>query len=169
MSAADSPGATVSWAEFVAAEPALARRCRDSLDAHKHKTIATLRRDGSPRISGIELIFWRDDVWCGSMLGAVKARDLIRDGRYALHSGSADPPEWPGDAKFAGIAEVITDHDLIRQSIAEHPEAGETEPDALHFFRLAVAEVTFTGLNEARDKLVIETWDPGRGLRRIER
>jgi len=46
-----------AWREFEAAEPEFARRVRAPFDAHKHKTIATLRADGSPRISGIETSF----------------------------------------------------------------------------------------------------------------
>ena len=45
-----------TWNEFAAAAPELADRLRERLDAHVHKTIATVRRDGSPRISGTETI-----------------------------------------------------------------------------------------------------------------
>ena len=43
-----------SWSDFEAAAPELAARVRARLDAHTHKTLATVRRDGSPRISGTE-------------------------------------------------------------------------------------------------------------------
>ena len=49
-----------SWGEFERAEPEFAHRVRGLFDAHKHKTIATLRTDGSPRISGIEAAFEGD-------------------------------------------------------------------------------------------------------------
>ena len=38
-----------SWAEIEAAAPELAARARERFDAFRHKTLATLRRDGSPR------------------------------------------------------------------------------------------------------------------------
>ena len=41
------------------------------------------------------------------MKEALKARDLQRDPRYALHSGSEDPDGWTGDAKIAGVAEEV--------------------------------------------------------------
>jgi len=44
----------VSWSEVEKAEPEFAARVRQSFESRKHKTIATLRADGSPRISGIE-------------------------------------------------------------------------------------------------------------------
>ena len=87
-----------TWTEFEAAAPELAKSVRARLDAHTHKTIATLRRDGSPRISGIETAFVDGDLWIGSMWQAVKARDLQHDPRFALHSGSTEPSDWEGDA-----------------------------------------------------------------------
>jgi len=43
-----------TWSDFEAAAPELAARVRERLGAHAHKTLATVRRDGSPRISGTE-------------------------------------------------------------------------------------------------------------------
>jgi hypothetical protein len=45
------------WSEVEAEAPELGALARRYLDAHVHKTLATLRRDGSPRISGIEATF----------------------------------------------------------------------------------------------------------------
>lgn len=97
------------WKDLGSAEPGFAARARAILDAHKHKTIATLRADGAPRISGIEVQFVGDDLTFGSMPDARKGADLRRDPRFALHSASVDPPQdqtaWVGDAKVAGRAE----------------------------------------------------------------
>ena len=125
---------------------------RERLDAHVHKTLATLRSDGSPRISGTETQ-WRDgDLWIGSMWNAVKARDLQRDPRFALHSGSDDPSEWSGDAKLAGVAEETT-------------QPGEDS----HTFRLDLREVSTVALDEERKNLVIEVWTPESGVRSFKR
>jgi hypothetical protein len=152
-----------SWSHFAAEAPELAERVRERLDAHVHKTLATLRRDGGPRISGTETQLVDGELWIGSMWQARKARDLQRDPRFALHSGSDDPPEWPGDAKLAGVAEEITDPALVKKLNGE----GASGPS--HLFRLDLHEVSVVGLNEARDKLVIEVWRPGEGVRRMER
>ena len=45
------------WERIEAEEPEFAARARGHFDAGVHKTIATLRADGSPRISGIEASF----------------------------------------------------------------------------------------------------------------
>jgi len=156
-----------SWSEIEAAEPAFVARVRERLDAGVHKTIATLRADGSPRISGIETIFAEGDLWFGSMPRARKAIDLQRDPRFALHSPSSDPPEWPGDAKLSGRAEEIVDPEhrlrIFRTRGAELPQS-----DA-QLFRADIDELVLVGLNDAGDLLVIEHWHEGRGVERVER
>jgi pyridoxamine 5'-phosphate oxidase-like protein len=141
-----------TWAKFEAEAPELAARVRELFDAHGHKTIATLRRDGSPRISGTETQFEGEDLWIGSMKGALKARDLQRDPRYALHSASEDPDDWTGDAKVAGVAEEVS------------------SPDGTsHRFRLDILEASTVGLDDERKHLVISVWTPARGLRMFKR
>ena len=98
-----------TWDDFAAAAPELAKTARELFEAHTHLTIATLRKDGAPRISGIECRFIEGDLWFGSMPHAVKARDLQRDPRFALHSGTGDASDWSGDAKLAGSVEEITE------------------------------------------------------------
>src|SRR4051794_8234468 len=46
-----------TWKAFEQAEPGFAARVRTLFEAGRHKTIATLRADGSPRISGVECEF----------------------------------------------------------------------------------------------------------------
>ena len=101
--------AMATWTDVETAAPELAQRARELFEANKHLTIATLRRDGSPRISGIECRFIEDDIWFGSMPDAVKALDLQRDPRFALHSGTGDADQWKGDAKVAGRVEEMTE------------------------------------------------------------
>jgi hypothetical protein len=146
------------WSDVEKEAPKLAARARELFDAKKHKTLATLRRDGSPRISGIELEFRDGDAWIGSMWRAVKALDLQRDPRFAIHSGSDDPDDWKGDAKIAGRAEEITDSEAVDDPDAEVP------PERSHSFRLDIAELSVVALGEPRDHLVIDSWHEGRGV-----
>lgn len=157
-----------SWHEVEESEPEFAARARGLLDARAHKTIATLRRDGSPRISGIEATFVEGDLWFGSMWRAVKALDLQRDPRVALHSGAADPPDWTGDAKVAGrVAEI--DDDERRTAIVAAQGHGEGPPGPFHLFRIEIEEVVVTRLGEPADHLVIELWRPGEPLKAFRR
>ena len=153
-----------SWTEFEAAAPELAAKVRERLDAHTHKTLATLRRDGSPRISGTETAFRDGELWIGSMWQARKARDLQRDPRFALHSGSDEPDDWTGDAKLAGVAEEITDPDRVKEVNGDSAPPGPS-----HLFRLDLREVSTVGLDESRKAIVIDVWTPERGVRTIKR
>lgn len=143
-----------SWGEFEREAPELAKKVRERFAVRKHATLATLRKDGSPRISGteVELV---DDLRIGSMPGALKAKDLLRDPRLAIHSPTTDPPEgnesgWAGEAKVAGRA------------IALPPGEG-----GAHAFAVDVEEVVLTRVEG--DALVVESWHPGRGYERRER
>jgi hypothetical protein len=142
-----------TWEEFAAAEPDLAKRVQELFAVRKHATMATVRADGSPRISGTEVDFSDGGLHIGSMGGARKALDLRRDPRYALHCPTVDPIEdnqtaWAGDAKIAGRA----------------VEVGEEEGhEGSHKFRLDVSEVVLTKLTPAGDQLQIESWHPTQG------
>lgn len=152
-----------AWKVIEQAEPAFAGRVRALFDAGRHKTIATLRADGSPRISGIECEFVDGDLRFGSMTGARKGADLERDARFALHSPTFSPEpgketEWPGEAKIAGRASATG---------PVTSDSGEA-PDGTMFVA-DVTSVVITRLNPEGTKLVVESWTPERGLQRVER
>lgn len=148
-----------TWRDVEQAAPEFAQRVRALFDVHRHKTIATLRADGSPRISGIETVFEDGELVFGSMPNARKGADLRRDPRFALHSATIDPVEgsealWPGEAKISGRA-------IAAGSIDEGPDGD--------LFRADIAEVVHTRLDDEATRLVIEWWTPAHGLRRTER
>ena len=153
-----------TWTEFEAAAPQLAERVRARLDGHSHKTLATLRRDGSPRISGTEAGIVDGDLWIGSMWRARKAQDLLRDPRFALHSGSDDPPDWTGDAKLSGVVEEVTDPERVKAV-----NGTKAPPGPSHLFRLDLSEVSTVELDEAGKQIVITVWTPGGGVREMRR
>src|SRR3712207_1292870 len=153
-----------SWNDVETEAPELAALARRFLDAHVHKTLATLRRDGSPRISGTEIVFAEGELWLGSMWRSLKALDLQRDPRFALHSGSADPPEWTGDAKVAGRAEEVTDPGRKAAIFGD-----DAPPGSSHLFRADIAELAVVRIGDPADHLVIETCQAGRGTARRER
>ena len=151
-----------SWRDIEAAEPAFAAAVQALFDAHRHKTMATLRKDGSPRISGIECGFEDGELWLGMMPDSLKLRDVQRDPRVAIHSASDEPDApggWPGDAKLAGrLVEVEDESEMHR-----------LQGQSGSLFRLDITEVSKTTLGTPADHLLIETWSPGRGLRSIKR
>ena len=154
----------VAWKAVEEAEPELAERVRQLFDAGRHKTIATLRADGSPRISGIECEFVDGELQFGSMTGARKGADLSRDARFALHGPTFHPEEgkeseWPGEAKVAGRA------------VAAGPVSSDDNSEAPdgEMFVADITEVVITHLDPEATKLVVESWTPERGLRVVER
>jgi Pyridoxamine 5'-phosphate oxidase len=150
-----------SWGEFAAAEPELAERVRGRLDAGAHKTLATIRADGSPRISGNEAWIAGDELWFGSMWRSARARDLRRDPRFALHSASADPPGWAGDASLSGRAEEVDDPTRVAVAVASLDQVPEGR---WHLFRADLSEVLMVALGQGR--LEIDVWRPGEPVRR---
>ncbi|NEK60147.1 pyridoxamine 5-phosphate oxidase [Geodermatophilus sabuli] len=156
-----------SFADVEAAEPEFATRVRAAFDAHRHKVLATLRADGSPRVSGIEMQFVAGEPWLAGMPESVKFADLRRDPRFALHGGSADPDTFDADAKLSGRAiEVTTGEEWRRYKAA----AGvPDELGAFDLFRVDLDQVVLVALNDDKTALVISSWRPGRGLTRTER
>ena len=141
-----------SWDEVERAAPDLAALVRSAFGRGRHATMATLRADGGPRISGTEVEFSADgELRIGSMPEARKLRDLQRDPRVALHSPTADPGEsgtdWPGEAKVAGRA--------VEERVQD---------DGATVFRIDLAELVWTGLTDDRTALRILSWHPDRGV-----
>lgn len=136
-----------SWADLETDAPDFARRLKALFDAGTNKTIATLRADGSPRISGIELHL-DGRATLGMMGGSAKLADVRRDPRVAIHSPTLEPPadvsEWAGDGKISGR--------LV--------ESGEG-------FDVEISEAVLTRVENSQ--LVVESWHPGRGHTVIRR
>lgn len=150
-----------TWGEFRAAEPGFADLAQRILRRQVGLVLATLRADGSPRVSGIEVVFDGEgaaqELAFGSMPGARKGADLRRDPRFALHAAPADQSGGDldeGDVKVAGRA------------VWTGPLSGPVAGDG---FRADVGEVVWTGVDTERRRLVVRWWRPGSGLRTVER
>ena len=145
-----------TWDDFAAAAPDLAERVRRSFTAHRHHTMATVRLDGSPRISGTEVEFADGQLRLGMMSGSRRAADLRRDPRLAVHAQTVDPnpddhTDWVGEAKLTGVTREVH----VR--------------DDADVFDIDIAEVVFTSIGDPPDHLVIERWTPAGGVERVER
>ncbi len=155
-----------SFADVESEEPEFAARVRAAFDAHRHKILATLRRDGAPRVSGIEASLTAGELWLAGMRESVKFADLRRDPRMALHSGSDEPDRWSADAKVSGRAVEVTDA-VERTRFAS--AAGIPDDGSFELFRVDLDQVVLTAVSEGKDFLVISSWRPGRGLTRTQR
>ena len=151
-----------TFADVVSQEPEFAARVRAAFDARRHKYLATLRRDGSPRISGIEMDFVAGEPWLAGMPGSVKFTDLRRDPRFALHSGSGEGESFTGDGKLNGRAVPVTDPDKRADFAAEAGVA----PQHMGFelFRVELDQVVLVALNDEKTALMVSSWRPATGL-----
>jgi hypothetical protein len=158
-----------SFGEIRREAPDLAEHARRVFDAHKHKTMATLRADGSPRISGTEAEFTDDDLMFGSMPDSRKGADLRRDPRLALHSATVDEELADGDAKLSGRAHLVTGAEFD-DYVRRRQEGDEPVPEgSFDLFRVDITDLVVIAIGDPADHLVIESWREGRGYERVER
>lgn len=150
-----------AWGEITKDAPGFSARVRRRFGMGTNKALATIRRDGSPRISAIEVEFTGNEVTMGMIGGSLKLLDVRRDPRVALHSPTIDAPEgdpeWPGDAKLAGT--------LIETGAVADPGV----PEGSGAFRMEITEAVLTYVGTPADHLVIESWHEGRGWRPDQR
>jgi hypothetical protein len=158
-----------TWEDVRTAAPDLALDVQQRFDAHGLAYLATLRRDGSPRISGIEPWFSDGCLWLGMMWQSQKALDLQRDPRCSMHSASIDKAVVDGDARISGRAtEHTSAADLDRaRAVVEANTGSPPPPGPMHLFSVDVTEIVLT--RPENDQLAIRWWTPGRDERRVER
>jgi Pyridoxamine 5'-phosphate oxidase len=156
------------WNEVVREAPELAAAVQARFDANRHKVLGTLRADGSPRLSGIEVTFRDGELWLGMMPDSRKATDLRRDPRLALHSATVDPELVDGDARISGRAVEAT-HAGAMTALVEGDSRHEDGAPAGHVFRVDVTELMLIKIGDPADHLVISSWHEGRGVERVER
>jgi hypothetical protein len=154
----------VNWAAFAEAEPDLARVAEERFGAFTHHVLATLRKDGSPRTSGLEVRFLEGELWLGMMPGSLKVLDLRRDPRFSLQ---ANPGEGTGmgggDVRISGRAVEVGDGEARAGYVKE-----VEPPQPFHLFRTELTEVVRTYV-EDDTYLVTQFWKPGEPVRTLKR
>jgi hypothetical protein len=155
---------TSNWAAFTSAEPDLAKLAEDRFGAFTHHVLATLRKDGSPRTTGLEVRFLDGELWLGMMPGSLKALDLNRDPRFALQANPGPGTGMGGgDVRISGRAIGVADGE------AKDAYVKEVEPpQPFHLFRTELTEVVRTYV-EDDTYLVVEIWKPGAPVRTLRR
>jgi hypothetical protein len=158
-----------SWNEVTDAAPELAESVRARFEATGLGLLATLRKDGFPRITGIEPSFALGEVWLGMMDDSLKARDLRRDPRLALHAATVDKEVKDGDARITGRGVELFEGDERREAFVDYLRAkGDWTPSGpFHLFRVDVTELVM--LRPGGDYLLIESWHQNKGVNRTER
>ncbi|PRX49469.1 pyridoxamine 5'-phosphate oxidase [Prauserella shujinwangii] len=152
-----------TWNEFSTAAPRIAGIfTRRHAAANNLCLLATVRRDGSPRISPLEPRFFEDELWLIGMPGTTKFRDLERDPRFCLHTATVDTEVKEGDAKLFGSVRDVRDralHGRFATALFEETGFDLRGQEFDHFYG-----VDLTGASSVEvsgDHLDITIWKPG--------
>lgn len=154
----------VRWAEFESKEPRFAALGREKLAGPGVVLVGTVRKDGSPRISPVEPLFWDGELWLSMGLRTMKARDLRRDSRILVHSVVRGRDGGEGELKLRGRAVAEEDEArnaqvavAIAEQLGWRPEVGK-----FHLFRVDVEDVTFIHWDDRNNDQFLTRWPEGR-------
>jgi hypothetical protein len=127
-----------TWSDLEAAEPAMAAAARRLfwIPGVGLGYLATLRRDGAPRIHPVNIAIVDGRLVC--FIGpSPKLGDLRRDGRYALHAPGSDTEN--DEIAITGRAVERNDDEAFR-ALAASSMGWEVPPDNV-LFELALETV----------------------------
>jgi len=151
----------VNWSSFASAAPALAQRGRELFERVGVLFIGTLRKDGSPRVSGCEFFFLEEDLYLGMMWQSKKALDLLREPRCYIQSAVTDKNVNGGEFKCYGRAVEVSDSDTIERYGRALKEATGWAPEgSFHLFAFDIDGAAFIEYQQNGDQLLIE-WRQG--------
>ena len=119
-----------TWGEFAGARPEMARVLRDILDWIPIAYIATVRKDGSPRVHPFCPVFANGGMYIAINETSPKRWDLKNDGRFAMHALPGKPDGTRGDGEFyaTGQARLAADdatRDMVSQAAGHTIHAGD--------------------------------------------
>jgi Pyridoxamine 5'-phosphate oxidase len=151
------------WQDLCTRQPRLAELARQRLVEPGVLLVATVRRDGTPRLSPVEPWVMDGELWLSMLWGSRKAGDLARDDRVLVHSIVTGRDGGEGEVKLRGRA-VPVDDVATQQRYADEVSAAlgwTPEPGRFHLFRVAIGEVTFIRYDDATGDQHVVLWPRG--------
>lgn len=152
------------WSEFEQAQPRMARLGRERLISPGVVLVATIRRDGTPRLSPVEPFLLDGDLWLSMMWQSAKARDLLRDPRILVHSVITSRDGAAGEFKVRGVGRPEGDQ-VIQRRYADAVAASlgwRPEPERSHLFAVDISQVSFLSYDTPTGDQHVALWPPGR-------
>jgi Pyridoxamine 5'-phosphate oxidase len=153
----------VHWSDIEHAQPRLAALGRERLIGPGVVLVATIRRDGTPRLSPVEPLVLDGDLWLSMMWQSTKARDLLRDPRILVHSVITSRDGTEGEFKIRGTARAEDDParqrryaDTVASSLGWNPQPGR-----FHLFAVDIGHVTVISYDSATGDQHVAMWPPG--------
>lgn len=124
-----------SWGEFARAEPEMAKVLQKSLNWIPITYLATVRKDGAPRVHPICPIIGGDRMFVAVAETSPKRYDLRNDGRFAMH---ALPDKRDDEFYMTGRATMVEDA-ATRKLVSD--SAGHTVHDSDWVFEFDIEQV----------------------------
>lgn len=152
------------WSEIEPAQPRLAELGQQRLIKPGVVLVATIRRDGTPRLSPVEPLVMDGDLWLCMLWQSTKAADLVRDPRVLVHSVITNRDGSEGEFKIRGTARAENDP-AVQRRYADTAAAAlgwDAEPGRFHLFAVDIAGVTVIRYNDATGDQFVAMWPPGR-------
>jgi Pyridoxamine 5'-phosphate oxidase len=151
----------VRWEDVERQAPQLAGVMHDRLLGPGVLLVATIRLDGTPRLSPVEPLVLDGDLWLSMMWQSRKATDLLRDDRILVHSITTTREGGEGELKVRGSAQSINDPTLRRRYCDAVAVLGwRPEEPYFHLFRIDIADVTLVRYAPTGDQYVAR-WPAG--------
>jgi hypothetical protein len=151
------------WQDLCDRQPRLAELARQRLIEPGVLLVATVRKDGTPRLSPVEPWLMDGELWLSMMWGSLKAADLARDQRVLVHSIVTGRDGGEGEIKVRGAAVTVDDRET-QQRYADQVSAAlgwSPEPGRFHLFRVAIDDVTVISYDEATADQHVVLWPRG--------
>ena len=161
---------TITFADFTTAAPDLAGPIAERFTTRGIGILGTIRRDGSPRVSPIEVSVQQGRLWVGMMPQSTKLLDVRRDPRVALLTAVADKDDLGGEGKLFGVLDEVTDADVAAAILAEAAAASGFDAEEVAgspMFEVRVAAASWQHV--ADDAWHTSSWRVGEPVRRRRR
>jgi pyridoxamine 5'-phosphate oxidase-like protein len=154
----------VEWSELERRQPGLAALGRRRLLEPGVVLVATIRGDGTPRISPVEPFVLDGVLWLSMLWQSRKAADLLRDPRVLVHSVVTSRDGGEGEFKIRGTAHAERDPDRWRRYAAAVAASlgWSPEPGRFHLFAVGIGDVTFIRYDDATGDQHVARWPPPR-------
>jgi hypothetical protein len=154
----------VRWSDIGSTQPGLARLAQERLIDPGVVLVATIRHDGTPRLSPVEPYIMAGELWLSMMWQSTKARDLLRDPRILVHSVITNRDGTEGEFKVRGTIRVEDDPAVQRRYAAAVAASlgWDPQPGRFHLFAVNIDHVTFIAYDPSGsgDQHVV-SWPPG--------
>jgi hypothetical protein len=152
------------WSEMQTDQPGLATLGRRRLLEPGVVLVATIRSDGTPRVSPVEPFVMDGIFWLSMMWQSKKAADLLRDPRVLVHSVISGRDGGEGEFKIRGTTSAEQDPVVQRRYAREVASSlgWSPEPGRFHLFAVSIGEVAFIRYDDATGDQHVAMWPPAR-------